>query len=63
MQVINSIFSKGNFICGKRNSLTLIIYVNSMVVRILEDSNDTLLVPLTELAETKTKAKLLPIGL
>lgn len=34
-----------------------------MVVRILEDSNDTLLVPLTELAETKTKAKLLPIGL
>lgn len=30
-----------------------------MVVRILEDSNNTLLVPLTELAETKTKAKIM----
>ena len=37
----------------------LIIYVNSMGIRILEDSNNTLLMPLTELAETKTKAKII----
>lgn len=34
-----------------------------MSIRILKDSNNTLLMPLTELAETKMRQRLLPIGL